>query len=381
MEAEGRGYRFLIICGGTGGHLSPGIATAAALKDMGCVCRLVVSRKQIDRTLLEKYPEFEFSAVPGAAFSLNPIQLIRSAGGHLGNLGASFRLVRSFRPDVILAFGGFLSLGAAVATLRRSTRLALHEANRVPGRAVRWLSRLANRVYLPEGLRLSHLPIGKVRNFGYPVRPEFGPMPKVAARRRLGIPTGGRWVAVIGGSQGAQALNNWAVESFPRLAHAGLNLILVSGPGKGAASETVIEVGEGIRRRFRTMPFCDQMECLLNAADLVVSRAGAGSLAELTRCRVPALLIPYRFAADQHQTVNARFHEAQGGGIVVEEGYLGTLIDEVTGLAGNEWMLARMRENLRLMDLRNRKADLVEDLIGMAAAVVEERTADRGDSD
>lgn len=373
MSATGTGYRFLVICGGTGGHLAPGIATAAALRDLGCQCLLVVSRKQIDQTLLQKYPEFEFSAIPGAAFSVNPLRLAGTLGGHIGNLRESFRLVGRFRPDVILAFGGFLSVGAAVVTLRRATRLAVHEANRVPGRAVRMLSRIADRVYLPEGVRLNRVPTGKIRQFGYPVRSEFGPIAKVAARRRLGIPIEGRWVAVIGGSQGAQSLNDWAVKAFPRLAAAGFHLILVSGPGKGAASETILEVGEGIRRRFRTMPFCDQMECLLNAADLVVSRAGAGSLAELTRCRTPAILIPYRFAADQHQIANARFHEAQGGGIVVEEGYLGTLLEEVLGLAGNDWMLARMRENLRLMDQRNRTAAMVDDLLGLAAAAVEDR--------
>jgi len=114
------------------------------------------------------------------------------------------------------------------------------------------------------------------------------------------------------------------------------------------------------------VPFCDRVAELLSAADLVVSRAGAGTLAELIRCEVPAILVPYPHAASDHQRVNAAFFERQGGGLVVEEASLGTLHDEVVELVFNEWLLRQFRGHLKRMDRANSLEVMLADLEEMA---------------
>jgi len=108
--------------------------------------------------------------------------------------------------------------------------------------------------------------------------------------------------------------------------------------------------------------FCDRMGELLSAADLVVSRAGAGTLAELIRCEIPAILVPYPRAADDHQRANAAFFERQGGGIVVEQTQLDRLHAEVVDIIFNDWLLRKFRGNLQRMDRTNSLDLMLRDL-------------------
>jgi UDP-N-acetylglucosamine--N-acetylmuramyl-(pentapeptide) pyrophosphoryl-undecaprenol N-acetylglucosamine transferase len=114
------------------------------------------------------------------------------------------------------------------------------------------------------------------------------------------------------------------------------------------------------------LPFCDDVGTLLSAADLVLSRAGAGTLAELIRCETPAILVPYPHAADNHQQANARFFEQQGGGLVVDQAALGTLRQEVLDTIFNDWLLNKFRENLRRMGRENCVETIVQDLEELA---------------
>ena len=140
----------------------------------------------------------------------------------------------------------------------------------------------------------------------------------------------------------------------------------MTGLGKGAPETRVLRsrVGDSVKAVF--VPFCDRIADLLSAADLVVSRAGAGTLAELIRCEVPAILVPYPFAASDHQRANAAFFERQGGGIVIEEAMVGDLHSEVLDLVFNEWLLRQLRGNLKRMDRVNSLDLMVADLEAMA---------------
>ncbi len=359
--------KFLIICGGTGGHLAPGIAVAEELLSCGHRCSLVISNKEVDSRLVRRYEHLDFVKAPGAAFGLRPAEFARFLTGFFGGLVAGSGMIRRENPDVVLAFGGFLSLGVVLFASLRGIPIALHEANRKAGRAVRLLKHFATRVYLPTGVRLSGVSIGTVRYFGYPVRREFRRMPRRWAREKLGLPAEGFLLTIFGGSQGASALNEWVDTHSRDLLGKGMDLFCVRGLGKGV--EGVIEKVDirGRVRRLHTVGFCDSMHLVLSASDLAVSRAGAGSIAELTRCVIPSVLVPYPFASDNHQLENARYFEAQGGCIALEQKYLDSLMGEVLSLYGHPDFLNRMRDNLLLIERANRKSDLVADLEKVAA--------------
>jgi UDP-N-acetylglucosamine--N-acetylmuramyl-(pentapeptide) pyrophosphoryl-undecaprenol N-acetylglucosamine transferase len=202
--------RFLISCGGTGGHLSPGISLAQGLIARGHEARLLISKKRVDSRLAEKYPDLVFDRMPGTGFSWNPVRMARFAASQVSALRFCTHLIRDTRPDLVIGFGGFTSAPAAAAGRVHGIPVALHESNRKPGLAIRTLGRMADRVYLPFGIRVAGVRASAVRYAGLPVRKEIVRMPAAQARLALGLDPMQKVVVVLGGSQGASALNAWA---------------------------------------------------------------------------------------------------------------------------------------------------------------------------
>ncbi|MCX6954979.1 MAG: UDP-N-acetylglucosamine--N-acetylmuramyl-(pentapeptide) pyrophosphoryl-undecaprenol N-acetylglucosamine transferase [Verrucomicrobia bacterium] len=358
--------KYLISCGGTGGHLSPGISLAEGLMARGHEAVLLVSQKKVDSRLLEKYPQLRFERMPGTGFSFNPVQLLKCVASQARAFVQCLRLVRTMRPDGLVGFGGFTSAPIVVAGRLLGVPVALHESNRVPGLAIRSLGRFARRVYLPPGIRLPSVRASATRHIGLPVRREFTRTAQAAARVALGLDPNQKVLVILGGSQGSGALNDWVRDHVQPLAAEGIQVYCVTGLGKGRDGARVHASKTGAPVRSEFVAFSDRIAELLSAADLVVSRAGAGTLAELIRCETPAILVPYPQAADDHQRANAAFFERQGGGIVVEQTQLAGLQAEVLDIIFNDWLLRQFRGNLQRMDRANSLELMLHDLEQLA---------------
>ncbi len=334
---------FLISCGGTGGHLAPGIALAEELVGRRHRVTLLISEKKVDAQLAAKYPWLNFVPLPGAPFGLSPSVATRFAAEQARGFGVAWDLVKEMQPDLVIGFGGFTSAAVMLVAGIFRVPIALHEANQVPGRAIRLMAPLATRLYLPPGVEMGANFTSRVRPVGLPVRPEIHREPREAACRVWGLDPARPVVAVLGGSQGARALNEWAARAARELAAAGVQLLCVTG---SSAKQPEVHLAEGgLRAVF--LPFCDRMATLLSAADLVVSRAGAGTIAELVRCGTPAILVPYPFAADNHQAANAASFAASGGGVVVSQENTTELTPLVLRTLRTPGLLESYRESLQ----------------------------------
>jgi len=337
----------LIACGGTGGHLAPGIALAETLQARGHECTLLISRKQVDSMLIKKYTHLNFHKTLGQGFSGGLLRKALFFWNLLVGCLQSYRLLRKNRADFVILFGGFLSVGLGLAARFAGVPIALHEANCCPGKAVRLLKHLAVRIYLPEGVLLKSVSMKKIRYFGYPVRQEIKHRLKADVWERLGISVKNKLLVIIGGSQGASSLNSWVVENLESLRAMELSVYCVTGLGKMPEDFTKsVDADDSVK----FVSFSDQMGDVLSAADLIISRAGAGSIAEIIRCRAPAILIPYPYAADDHQAANARLHEQQGACVVLKDEDLDKLLGEVEALIFNDWMLSKFKSNMTLLD-------------------------------
>jgi UDP-N-acetylglucosamine--N-acetylmuramyl-(pentapeptide) pyrophosphoryl-undecaprenol N-acetylglucosamine transferase len=357
--------RFLISCGGTGGHLAPGIALAEALHARGHETRLLISAKKVDARMVEKYGNLTFLAVPGSPFGWNPLTLLKCAWTQACGLVVCLWQARFWRPAAIIGFGGFTSAPAVLAGRLVRIPVALHEANRVPGRAVRKLGRFARRVYLPPGVQLNSVRPAAVLPLGLPVRREVVRTEPAKARVALGLDPARPVLAILGGSQGASALNAWVRSRLGSFAAAGVQVYCVTGLNKGWEGASVMKA-EGGEARMAFVPFSDRIPEIMSAADLVVSRAGAGTLAELVRCGTPAVLVPFPHAADDHQRANAAYFAEQGGGLVVPEDALADLEGVVRRVLADPRQLAQFRANLQRMDQADPLGALLHDLESLA---------------
>ena len=354
--------RFVIACGGTGGHLAPGIAIAEVLQGRGHYCLLLISEKDVDSALVQKYGHLRFRKITGRAF----------AGGFWGRVASAFALqasmrqarqvLRKERPDAVLLFGGFLSLGLGVVARLSKIPVLLHEANCVPGKTTLVLKHFAARIYLPDGVRLKGVEPRRIRYYGYPVRSEIKHILKADAWRKLRIEVPRKLLVVIGGSQGAKALNNWVVQNFEKMSKIGISVYCVTGLRDSSGGSTRETSEDGLICSATMVPFSGQMGDVVSAADLVISRAGAGSIAEIIRCRAPAILIPYPYAADDHQKANARSHEQHGAGMMIDEQDLESLWSEVEALIYNDWLLAKFKSNLERLDRFDSSERIATDL-------------------
>jgi len=369
--------RVVIAGGGTGGHLYPGIAVAREI-----VARVPEARVSFAGTSRG----LEARAVPQAGFELD---LIRSAGLKGKTMAArargalmllpgvtdAWRILSRRRPAVVVGVGGYSS-GPVVllAAIRRTPTMVL-EQNAVPGLTNRWLApwvRAAAVTYEET------LPFFRGKGFvsGNPVRPEF--FAEAEARTSTfelrnaggGPPAEPRAprVLILGGSQGAHALNVAVVEAAPELVRRRPGLAIVHQTGE----RDFAAVDEAYRRTgvaARAQPFLDPVAGEMSAADLVICRAGATTLAELAALGTPAILVPFPAAADDHQTKNARALERAGAAEVLEQAAMtpAGLVDRVERLLADPARLAAMRVAMRERarpDAARRIVDRIVELAG-----------------
>ena len=323
-----------VACGGTGGHVFPGLATARELLSRGHEVTLWLTGRDTEQSARKDWdgPVVEVPArgFP-SGFSFRSLQTAWKLAQAVGQCRAQ---MRRNRPDVLLAMGSYASVGPCGAARLLSVPIVLHEANVIPGRAVRLFARSAAAVAAGFEETRYHLRKAKLSVVGIPLREELTAAAKSLPPREAAGPAPFR-LLVVGGSMGAHRLNEVAAEALARLQKSGFGFSVVHLTGR--ADETAIRAAyaaAGVQAD--VIAFTTYMAPLYHAADLAICRAGASTCAELAYFGVPALFVPYPRAAMDHQTANARALEKRGTADVVAESALTP-----------EWLEAYLAQTLR----------------------------------
>ncbi|MDR2436313.1 MAG: UDP-N-acetylmuramate dehydrogenase [Puniceicoccales bacterium] len=313
--------KYAIVCGGTGGHIAPGIAVAERLLERNNRCILVVSKKEVDGIFLRKYANMEHIVFPVAPFSKRPFKFLKFLLSQSFSFFKALFFLAKNKIDCVIGFGGFTNAPLVLAAFLLKKKIALHESNRVIGKSVRALSIFAHAIYLPPEVNFQLRFLNKkVRHVPCPVRREIFKMDQLAAKEMLGIDFRVRLILVLGGSQGAKILTNWAAENYEKFNARGVRIYCLS----GSRAPKNFEINGN-----KFVPFRDDMNPLYNAADAIVSRAGSGTISEAMKCQKKMVLVPYRHAADGHQLANARYAEKLGYAACVEEFEMDILFEKV----------------------------------------------------
>lgn len=350
-----RGKTFLIMAGGTGGHVFPALACAQELLQRGAKVHWLGSQKGMERELVGR---------AGLPMSLISVEGLRGKG-KLALLGAPFKLsqailqalavVRRVRPDCVLGMGGFASGpgGFAAWLLRRP--LVIHEQNAIAGYTNRILARFATTVL--EAFPNSFGTAG-AHCVGNPVREDIASLEDPG--QRLGARQGRLRLLVLGGSRGAAAINETVPQALARFGE-DLRPEVIHQSGQGQLESTQkAYAAAGVRGDIR--PFINDMKAVYEWADLVVCRAGALTLAELCSAGLGAVLVPYPHAVDDHQTANARYLEQQGAAVLMPQAQMTSqrLADELAALLGDRQRLVRMAQAARQLARPSATAAVVD---------------------
>ncbi len=313
MSGAQNSVTILIAAGGTGGHVYPALEIAKHLRARGINVEWLGTHKGLEAKL-----------VPGEGFRLHAL----SVGGLRGKgmfrwllaplmlikaLGSSVRVVRRVRARLVLGMGGYAAGPGGVAAWLMRVPLFIHEQNAVPGLTNRLLSRLATRVM--EAFPGSFDPSVGALHAGNPVRAEIGALPE--PETRLANRAGPIRVLVLGGSQGARAINRVLPDALAALPSSGLVEIRHQAGSLHLDDTRALYAKAGVD--VEPVAFIDDMAAAYAWADLVICRAGAMTVCELAAAGVAAVLVPFPFAVDDHQTRNARFLSEAGAAVLVRE--------------------------------------------------------------
>lgn len=406
----------LIACGGTGGHLFPGIAVAEMLVKRGHNVLLLISEKKIDAQASEKYGILEFKTVPAIA---KPATLSLKMIPFMVRLWKSVRqcreILQKHECDVVLGMGGFTSLPPILAGKRMGLATYVHDSNALPGKANRLTARWCNKVLIGLEAASTYFKPNKVIVTGTPVRSELtGQLRQDRSRATFGLPSDGKAILVMGGSQGAQRLNTLITEAATILqkestedltsqssnedtvARRKTHTIEAAQPMGSPVSEeassrsswrqlqnassakskkahkiqflhiTGASDFERVKKLtkdiagYHVISFCDDMATAYSACDMAVCRAGASSMTELSYIGMPSILVPYPYAADDHQTFNANVFEKAGAAILRQEADLSaqSLVKDISSILEEDSVCQTMSQQAEALAVKDAAAQI-----------------------
>lgn len=331
--------KILIAAGSSGGHIFPAIATAFKLKELNAENQIffVGSTKSLDADILK-----------GKGYAFDTMSSDKKIFRDLLNARA---ILRKFRPDVAVGFGGYVSFPMLTMARLMGIATVIHEQNLVPGMANRVLSNITDSVGISFGeSRDFFLSKKKLREIGNPTRIDLVKLQKDKAAKLFDLDGQVFTVLVMGGSQGAHFINDVILDALKRMSESEKRYFQFVHLSGSKDFDFIRTSYESLGLRHKVFSFCDRMSEVYSACDLVISRAGASSIAEIAFFGLPAILVPYP-NPKVHQIENAKFMEAKNAAIVIEQ-------ENLSASYLKEVIINLMRDRLRLKQLSENAAKL-----------------------
>ena len=347
-EEKDKHIRLIITGGGTGGHLFPGIALAQAMMQEfpGCEVLFIGTERKIDKTALAAMG-FKTTTIKSQGLKGKSLGAKLSALLHLpASLLEAIKIIRNFKPDLVFGVGGYVTGPVVLAAKLLGVTTCIHEQNSIPGLANKMLGHVADKIFVSLPGSEKYFPARKTIFSGNPVRHAIL---KKARDMKTGNKNEPPTLLVLGGSQGARRLNSLLLEAAEKcLADIAPPLRIIHQTGEHDM--------DFVRQRYAELglnaqveAFYTDMASLYAEADLVVSRAGATTLAEITVFHKPVILVPFPYAADNHQEINGRYLVEAGGALMFRQADLSgeKLGLEIKRILADEKFRAQMAQNLK----------------------------------
>jgi UDP-N-acetylglucosamine--N-acetylmuramyl-(pentapeptide) pyrophosphoryl-undecaprenol N-acetylglucosamine transferase len=354
----------LIACGGTGGHLFPGIAVGEVLSARGHDVTLLISEKKIDSIAASGHKDLRFEKMPFLAMPKpwSP-KMIGFLSGLWRGMKQCRKIIRDNQVDVVLGMGGFTSFAPLYAGRREKCRTLIHESNAIPGKANKLNARYSDIVLCGLEACKAHFPKHEdVRVVGTPIRSAMRQAGKENPHEFFKLDPKKKTLLIMGGSQGARGVNRVVGMTLEQFEKMSIQVLHIAGPTDYEEVRDVYAKHPMLAQHVAA--FCHRMDLAYRVADLAIARSGASSMAELAYFGVPSLLVPYPFAAEDHQTRNAEIFDATGAAMLVSEKDINAdvLAESVRSVLLNPKKSDAMKRAANKMAVRN-AAEKIADLL------------------
>lgn len=313
--------RFILSGGGTAGHIYPALALCEELQKRGHEVYFAGTPRGVEARLVTE-AQIPFKAFNTTGFNRNhPSTIFKAVSNMLRSTKEAKAWLAEIKPDAVIGFGAYVCIPVGRAALSMNIPLIIHEQNSVMGLANKYLSRKAACVAVTYEESASHVSDqSKVQLTGNPVRNSVLTAKREEGRSYLEIPADALMLLVFGGSLGARHINSAIAQLKDRLlAHENLFIVHLTGPKEYETVVDSLALNASQQERWKVFGYQDRMGEVLAAADIVVARAGATSLAEISARKIPAILVPFPFATEDHQTTNAKAYIERGAAFMVAD--------------------------------------------------------------
>jgi UDP-N-acetylglucosamine--N-acetylmuramyl-(pentapeptide) pyrophosphoryl-undecaprenol N-acetylglucosamine transferase len=342
-------HRFIISGGGTGGHIFPAIAIANTIKQRESEAEILFVGAK-GKMEMEKVPAAGYKII---GLNISGIRRSMSLSNLLvpfklfNALGQAFKVLQEFKPDVVIGVGGFASGALVFAASVKGIPALIQEQNSYPGITNRILARRVKTICVAYSGMEKHFPKGKIILTGNPVRKEIyaSKVEPDAARAHFGLSADAFTILAVGGSLGARSINEAMAKNVNQFAAQNIQIIWQTGKGHLASAEAAVDAA--FKNKVSVQEFIARMDMAYAAADVVVSRAGAIAVSELCVVKKPCILVPYPFAAEDHQTSNARVLSNVKAAILLPDNEVREKLGEVVlHLKNDEGLRSEMLANI-----------------------------------
>lgn len=374
--------RILIAGGGTGGHIYPAIAVAKAIKRHNPMADIlfVGTKKGLESQIVPQ-EGFELETITVSGFNRKaPLNVFKTLADLQHGLKEARVIIDKFAPDAVIGTGGYVCGPVLLVAALKHIPTIIHEQNVVPGLTNRILSRFVDKIAISfdQSAQYFKVPTGKVEVTGNPVREEIMTSDRTESRRALGFVVDKPVILIVGGSRGAERLNQMSIALIEWIIKQRRPFQVLLSTGN-AQYETVLDdlrsksIDLLEYKNVKVLPYIYDMGQALAAADLIISRAGAIALAEITAIGLPAVLIPSPNVANNHQEYNARMLEREGAALVVLEKDLTAdkFIDVIDNLMKDKEKLKKMADNSKMLGITD-AAERIYDILSRLLATRQE---------
>ena len=352
--------RYIITAGGTGGHIYPAIAIINKIKenDKNAKFLYIGTTDRMEKDIIPSL-KIDYIGLKIKGLSKNPITSVKSIFLTLSNIKKCKKIIKEFKPDIVIGVGGYVTVPVIYSAHTLGIKTLLHEQNSIPGKANKFLSNMVDTICISmESSKKYFKEKEKVIFTGNP-RSEEILKGKKANKKDYNLSNNKKLVVITTGSLGSSSINEKIKDIFPKFKDKSYEVLLITG------NSSYDEMRKyNTSKNVMVVPYVEKMNELLKVTDLIVSRAGATTIAEITALGIPSILIPSPYVANNHQEINARDLENNGASIVLsEEDFDGKkLLYLIDDILNNEKKYNEMSDNAKKMGIKNSSSRIYDEI-------------------